>query len=265
MRREQERIRGSTVSSTEVGATATAGVEKRSRECLEETQDEREAILRRHDVRTLREEHERGVVQRAVLRRPVVRSTRCRLCGIDVESERSVAEWVTRYEKMCVRLSASPKSYSLEEWQNLLEERLGEVAQTWFQDEVTHEPFFVHRGCVDITWDWHMGREMPQIALEASDTKCDLCREFGATCVCTQPNCDRTYHTSCAYFSPGNYPWGTVSFGAMPHLRKCARCPTHREHEPSSAKSGKTKGSAGEVVLDTRSAEEYQKDIRPIE
>ena len=227
---------------------------------------EEEELMRRHDIRTLREEHARDINKQKLLASKIEHKTLCRLCGIDIDSEKSVQRWIRRYHAVFERRNMRAENHALIHWQKLLRERLGGIAKTFFFEEFTQEPFFVHKGCVDITWDWHMGHDMSKIVLEAEETKCDLCRERGATCSCTQPNCEKVYHTSCAFFSPGLYPWGMVSFGALPQLRKCAKCPTHREHEKRRHNTPSTslEGSC-EDVLDPRTAAEYCRDIRHVE
>ena len=220
-------------------------------------------ILRRHEARNLRDEHEQKLQQLGSRQKIKVEpSSHCVLCSIDIENDESILKWVTRYETMQKRSAADLEYRSTEEWRVVLRERLGKVSQTYFVRGKS--PFFVHLGCAEISWEWQLGEDMERVVQNSLSTKCDLCREFGASCVCSQPNCEKAYHTSCALFSPGKYPNGIVSFGLKPDLRRCPKCPLHREHSIRSSEKGPSTSDLRMIDIDQRTREIYRSEMRKL-
>ncbi|KNH09499.1 hypothetical protein XU18_0184 [Perkinsela sp. CCAP 1560/4] len=224
---------------------------------------ENDEVLRRHEVRNLRSEYEKEILQKSALRKTKVeKGTECPLCGIDTASDDSLKQWISRYNFLCKRMSSTPRELGIDEWRELLNDRLGALSKKFFLRRDTGSLFSVHLGCAEISWDWQRGEDMDTVIQDAANTKCDLCRGFGASCVCSHPNCDKVYHTSCALFSPGEYPWGYVSFGLKPHLRRCPKCPQHREQSARSTEEMPSTSDLSMVEIDTRQDEAYRQAKR---
>eukprot|EP00760_Papus_ankaliazontas_P027051 PhM_4_TR3123/c0_g1_i1/m.2987 len=209
-------------------------------------------LLHRHDVRTRRDEHELGLQR---LDSAVTRTDLCALCGIDYTSDPSVEAWVERYKVMCRRCNLKPHPWTVEEWQNVLEDKLGPMAADVFYDDYTNKPFFVHTNCALVAWRWQTYQvQMEELPREASLSQCVLCGEMGAATCCYHPDCDKLYHISCAYFSNTHVTWGT-----RPEWRLVPQCPVHMDMKVRKGRKGDDGVAAS---LDTSSKEEYTKDIR---
>ena len=228
------------------------------REDTSRNEPENSEILRRHDVRNLRNEHEESLHNQKHKQQEKVQRSLCALCNIDIEDDESLNKWLARYKVLCSRSAQKESTSSLDEWRRLLRHRLGDVAKTYFVDKSSGHALFVHLGCAEISWEWQLGEDMSTVVENAMSTKCELCREFGASCVCSQPNCDMAYHTSCALFSPGEYPNGLVSFGLKPHLRRCPKCPLHREQSMRALEKVITKREIEMLDIDKSADEAYR-------
>lgn len=170
-------------------------------------------------------------------------STKCLLCGVDVEAPQAAMDLVRE------RLSRSrvnrgqhiPPFADLVQAladRRLLYQRLSTSAgdtsstpitrfycKTRFVDLLSGTCHLVHPRCVHLCHAYQRGEStIEDVALHNSGRICSLCQDPGATVRCYHPECREEYHVICALFSNGY-----VNFGKRDPLLPAPACPKHTQ------------------------------------